>query len=45
LLQHALKMAPRFGPRTRALIVGSHVTTRNILVAHLRTLGVEQVLQ
>jgi DNA-binding response OmpR family regulator len=36
-------MAPRLGPRTRALIVDSHVTTRSILVSHLRTLGVEQV--
>ena len=42
--QHRLQLAPRLGPRTRALIVDSQVTTRSILVSHLRTLGVEQVV-
>jgi DNA-binding response OmpR family regulator/Tfp pilus assembly protein PilF len=42
---HHLPIAPRFGTRTRALVVDSHATTRNILATHLRALGVAQVVQ
>lgn len=42
---HPLAIKPRFGRLTRALIVDSHATTSNILAAHLRMLGLGQVLQ
>jgi len=42
---HTLNIAPRFGTRSRALVIDSHPTTRNILAAQLRELGVGQVVQ
>ncbi len=44
-ISHPLAITPRFGTRTRALIVDSHITTRNILASHLRMLGLGQVVQ
>ncbi len=44
-LSHPLAITPRYGQRTRALIVDSHITTRNILASHLRMLGIGQVVQ
>ena len=43
--RHAPAIAPRFGNRSRALIVDSHSTTRLILASQMRALGVEQVVQ
>jgi DNA-binding response OmpR family regulator len=43
--RNGLALAPRFGSVTRALVVDSHLTTRNILAAHLRVLGLGQVVQ
>jgi DNA-binding response OmpR family regulator len=44
-LIHQLDIAPRFGTKSRALVVDGHATSRSILVSHLRRLGVGQVLQ
>jgi DNA-binding response OmpR family regulator len=42
---HQLLIKPGFGNKSRALVIDGHVTSRSILVAHLRSLGVDQVLQ
>lgn len=42
--RNGLALVPRFGTVTRALIVDSHLTTRNILAAHLRMLGLGEVV-
>jgi Flp pilus assembly protein TadD len=44
-LAHQLLIKPRFGPRSRALVIDGHVTARSILVSHLRSLGIQQVQQ
>lgn len=43
-LAHQLQIQPRFGTRSRALIVDGHATARSLLAAQLRGLGVGQVL-
>ena len=43
-LSHQLHIQPRFGARSRALVVDSHATARTMLVSQLRALGVGQVL-
>ncbi len=42
---HKLFITPRFGTRSRALVIDSHPTTRNMLASHLRALGVGQIVQ
>ncbi|GCL62460.1 response regulator [Pseudaquabacterium pictum] len=42
---HQLQIQPRFGARSRALVVDGHATARSLLAAQLRGLGVGQVLQ
>lgn len=42
---HQLQIQPRFGARSRALVVDGHATARSMLVSQLRALGVGQVLQ
>lgn len=44
-LAHQLRIPPRFGTTSRALVVDGHATARNILVNQLRSLGVGQILQ
>ena len=44
-LAHQLQIQPRFGARSRALVVDGHFTARSLLAAQLRGLGVGQVLQ
>lgn len=44
-MAHQLQLKPRFGTQSRALIVDSYATARNVLAAQLRTLGIEQVTQ
>jgi len=41
---HQLQIQPRFGNRSRALVVDGHATARSLLAAQLRGLGVGQVL-
>jgi len=41
---HQLQIQPRFGARSRALVVDSHATARSLLASQLRGLGVGQVL-
>ncbi len=41
---HELQIQPRFGNRSRALIVDAHATARSLLGSQLRGLGVGQVL-
>ncbi len=41
---HQLQIQPRFGTKSRALVVDSHATARSLLAAQLRGLGVGQVL-
>lgn len=41
---HQLQIQPRFGARSRALVVDSHPTARSLLAAQLRGLGVGQIL-
>ena len=43
-LPHQLHIQPRFGAKSRALIVDGHATARSILASQLRGLGVGQVL-
>lgn len=43
-LSHQLQIQPRFGAKSRALVVDGHATARSILAAQLRGLGVGQVL-
>lgn len=43
-LPHQLAIEPHFGTKSRALVVDPHVTTRSIVAAQLRGLGVGQVL-
>lgn len=43
-LSHQLQFQPRFGDKSRALIVDGHATARSIVVSQLRGLGVGQVL-
>jgi DNA-binding response OmpR family regulator/predicted negative regulator of RcsB-dependent stress response len=44
-LAHQLQIQPRFGARSRALVVDGHATARTMLASQLRALGVGQVLQ
>jgi DNA-binding response OmpR family regulator len=44
-LVHNLFIKPGFGHKSRALVIDGHAISRSILVAQLRTLGVDQVLQ
>ncbi len=41
---HQLQIQPRFGSRSRALVVDGHATARSLLASQLRGLGVGQVL-
>jgi len=43
-LTHQLQIQPRFGARSRALVVDGHATARSMLASQLRGLGVGQVL-
>ncbi len=43
-LSHQLQIQPRFGPKSRALVVDGHATARSMLASQLRGLGVGQVL-
>ena len=43
-LTHQLQIQPRFGARSRALVVDTHATARSMLASQLRGLGVAQVL-
>ena len=43
-LSHQLQFQPRFGSKSRALIVDGHATARSIVASQLRGLGVGQVL-
>jgi DNA-binding response OmpR family regulator len=43
-LSHQLQIQPRFGNRSRALVVDGHATARSLLASQLRGLGVGQVL-
>ncbi len=44
-LSHQLQIQPRFGPRSRALVVDGHATARTMLASQLRAMGIGQVLQ
>ena len=43
-MSHPLHIRPRFGAKSRALVVDGHATARSILAAQLRGLGLGQVL-